>query len=109
MALTDEERHAQRVLVGLVNAGGPAAHMDSEGWHVHRDPRVDVISVPAEEITEHYETLGVPYSVRIVMLKAPRTKSPRAVFDVFVDNADLPTLVRWVPSLQRLIDHANGQ
>ncbi|CAL8974546.1 hypothetical protein CELL_01816 [Cellulomonas sp. T2.31MG-18] len=59
-----------------------------------------------EEISEHLEVLGVPHHVAVVR----RTYHRRLMtgFEIRVDWDDLAAVLRWAPSLQRLID-AVGQ
>jgi hypothetical protein len=101
MALTSQERAAQRSLVGLIHAG--SAQLDSAvGLRIWRAPGSEEWQIGVDEISEYFETLGIPHHVALVR----RTVRRRTVvgFEIRVDWDDLPTMLRWVPSLQRLID-----
>lgn len=102
MTLTPEQRRAQRVIVGLIRGGGSA--LDVDGWCVWRHPQAGEWQASAQEISSHLDTLEVPYSVAVVRRRYRRASEPTIGYEVRVANADLPALLRWAPSLQKLID-----
>lgn len=101
MALASQERAAQRSLVGLIRAG--SARLDSAvGLRIWRASGSEEWQIGVDEISGHFETLGIPHHIALVS----RTVRRRTVggFEIRVDWDDLPTVLRGVPSLQRLID-----
>jgi hypothetical protein len=101
MDLTPQERAAQRSLVGLVRAG--SAQLDSGiGMRIWREQGSEEWQVGLDEIIEHLTMLGIPHHIILMRRKVGR----RTVggFEVRVRWDDLDAVVRWVPSLQRLID-----
>lgn len=104
--LTPEERQAQRVIVGLIRGGASA--LDDQGWRVWRHPEAGEWQASAHEISDHLETLGVPYSVEIVRRRWGSSRQVIPGYQVRVATADLPVLLRWAPSLQKLIDALAG-
>lgn len=101
--LTPQQRQAQRVIVGIVRGG--AAQLHEAGWRVWRHPDAGEWQASAEEIAAHLDVLEVPYTVAVVRRRHSR-RSPAAVtgLEIRVATADLPALLRWVPSLQQLMD-----
>ena len=104
MTLTPAERAAQRSLVGLVQTG--AAQLDSaEGLRIWRASGSEEWQIGVDEVAGHFETLGIPHHIALVRRTVRRR--PVAGFEVRVGWDDLPAVLRWVPSLQRLIDAVN--
>lgn len=100
--MTPEERQAQRVIGGIVRGG--AAFLYDDGWRVWRHPSAGEWQASAEEISAHLDVLEVPYTVAIVKKRPRGSSAVVAGLEIRVATKDLPTLLRWVPSLQRLID-----
>lgn len=101
MALTAEQRHAQRVIVGVVRAGG--ARLSRERLSIWRARGSEEWQRSSAEITPLLDVLEVPYSVSIT--RGPSKRTARQLgFRIDIEWDDLPLLERWVPSLRALID-----
>lgn len=100
MALTPEQRQAQRVVGGIIRSG---ARLSRERLSIFREKGCEAWQAGAEEVTAHLAVLDVPYTVAIT--RGPTKRTARTVgFRIDIAWADLPALERWVPSLRRLID-----
>jgi hypothetical protein len=107
MALTQEQRAAQRSMVGLVRAGS-AVISRKHGLSIWRARGSEAWQVSVEEIVDNLDTLEVPYKVGVGVRPA-RGKSPRrAGFFVIVEWDHLDALLRWVPSIRPLMDAVAG-
>jgi len=102
MAISEEQRHAQRVWVGVIRAGGGGLHED--GLRVWRRKDAGQWQASAQELTEHLDVLGVPYTVDVKRGTWSKRTEREWGFEVHIATADLPTLVAWAPMLNRLID-----
>jgi len=102
MAITEEQRHAQRVWVGVIRAGGARLHED--GLRAWRGKNAGQWQASAQELTEHLDVLGVPYTVEAKRGTWSKRTEREWGFEVHIATADLPSLVAWVPMLNRLID-----
>jgi len=101
MTLTSQERAAQRSLVGLIRTC--IAQLDSAvGLRIWRAPGSEEWQVGVDEVSGHFGTLGVPHHIALVRRTARRRTV--AGFEIRVDWEDLPAVLRWAPSLQKLID-----
>lgn len=107
MALTTAQRNAQRSLVGLVRAGG-AVVSRKDGLSIWREKGSEGWQVGGEEIANHLEVLGVPYSMASVVRPVRGARIGRSGFEIRVAWDQLDTIIRWVPSVQRLMDAVDG-
>lgn len=104
MPLTPEQRSAQRSLVGFVRAGYGVFLDEQRGFCIWRGKTAQTSGVGIGEVTRHLDALEVPYTVAVETMTVRRRQ--QAGFTAQVAREDLPTLVRWVPSLQRSIEAA---
>jgi hypothetical protein len=102
--LTPEQRAAQRSLVGFVRAGYGVFLDEQRGFCIWRGTTAQASGVGINEVTGHLDVLEVPYTVAVETMTVRRRE--QAGFAAQVARADLPALVRWVPSLQKSIDAA---
>lgn len=108
MALTPEERTAQRKLVGTLNLESGMWFEADIGFCLWRDQRASTewgAGIP--ELSVHFDTLEIPYVVRVEVLNVGNQK--KAGFTLMVRWDDLPTLTRWIPSFQKHIDGARAE
>ncbi|WP_434317519.1 hypothetical protein [Leifsonia sp. P73] len=96
--LTPEQRAAQRKLVGVLNAKYAMWFEPNGEFCIWRDGVADGIP----ELSEAYDALEIPYSVRAEEIVVRRRKT--AGFTITVAWDDLSALTRWVPSFQKSID-----
>jgi hypothetical protein len=105
---TDTQRAAQRRVVGCVQMSG---YLGRGGLALWREHDAGDWKASAGEIARDLDTLGVP-STTVTAMRPPTTRSPgiRKGLEVRVAFKDLPSLVRWMPSLATAIDGlpANG-
>jgi hypothetical protein len=107
MALTAAQRNAQRSLVGLVRAGG-AVVSRRNGLSIWRQKGSEEWQVGVEEIAKHLEVLGVPYSMTSVVRPARGARHSLLGSEIRVAWHELDTIIRWVPSVQRLMGVVDG-
>lgn len=107
MTLTDQQRSAQRTLIGLVLRSGSARLERDIGLCLFREHLESDFTIGATELTDHLETLEIPYSV-VVGYSMRFGKRTVKGFDVRVAWDDLATVTRWMPSLQKHIDAVAG-
>lgn len=107
MALTPEQREAQRKLIGLILRGGASWMNREDGLCIFRQELESNFNVGAHELTEHLDTLDIPYTVT---LNYPMTFGQRKVkgYKISVAWDDLPTVTKWMPSLQKHIDKVDA-
>lgn len=105
MALTPEQRHAQRVWVGVIRAGG--AQLYPDGLRAWRSKDAGEYMTSAQDLTQCLEALGVRYTVDVRRGRSNRFEREMG-FEVHVDTADLPALAAWIPMLNRLVDALAG-
>lgn len=106
MALTPEQRSAQRRLIGLVRAGSNGSLSREHGLRWWREEADGEWKAGHTNLTEMFVTLGIPYEVTIE--KRPTRGRARGVVGVYVPWDDLPAVVRWMPSFQQLIDQVEA-
>lgn len=105
MALTPEQRTAQRKLVGTLNLKSSMWFEPNGEFCIWRDQRASTewgAGIP--ELSAHFDTLEIPYVVRVELLNVGKNKK-KAGFTLVVRWDDLPALTRWVPSFQKQIDN----
>ena len=108
MALTPEQRTAQRKIVGTLSL---KSHMWFEltgDFCIWRDDRASAewgAGIP--ELSEHFDALEIPYLVRVEVVNTGKRK--KAGFTLVVQRNDLPALTRWVPSFQKQIDNVQAE
>ena len=103
MALTPEQRNAQRKIVGTLNARSYMWFEPDLAFCIWRDERASTewgAGIP--ELSAYYDTLEIPYEVRIETI--PAGKKKKTGFTLVVKRDDLPALTRWMPSFQKQID-----
>jgi hypothetical protein len=106
MALTPDQRSAQRRLIGLVRVGSNGSLSREHGLGWWREETDGEWKSGHNDITEMFEALGIPYDVTIE--KRPIRGRVRAVIGAYVAWDDLPAVVRWMPSFQQLIDQVEA-
>jgi hypothetical protein len=109
MALTPEQRTAQRKIVGTLNLRS-FMWFDPHGqFCIWRDNRASTewgAGIP--ELSAHFDTLEIPYSVRIQMMTVSKNNR-KAGAALVVQWGDLPALTRWVPSFQKQIEGVRAE
>jgi hypothetical protein len=108
MALTPEQRTAQRKIVGTLNPRSGMWFEPDLGFCIWRDQRASTewgAGIP--ELSEHFDPLEVPYVARPDVLDVGKRKE--AGFTLVVRWDDMPTLTRWVPSFQKQVDAARSE
>lgn len=108
MALTPEQRTAQRKIVATLNLKIRMWFEPKTGFCIWRDTRASEdwgAGIP--ELSRHFDTLAIPYVVRPEMLTVGKQGKPG--FTLIVLWHDLPALTRWVPSFQKQIDNARTE
>lgn len=108
MALTPEQRTAQRKLVGTLNLRSGMWFDPDIGFCIWRDQRASIdwgAGIP--ELGAHFDTFEIPYVVRVEVLTVGRQNKPGFTLVVWWD--DLHALTRWVPSYQKQIDNARAE
>jgi hypothetical protein len=99
--LTTEERSAQRTLLGLLR-GGNTTIDTVVGLRIWRADGSGEYMASVEEISEHLDALRIPHHVAVVRRRYHGRVATG--FEVQVAWDDLDTVLRWAPSLQKLID-----
>lgn len=105
MALTPEQRHAQRVWVGVIRFGGVWLYPD--GLRVWRSKNAGEYMTSAQELTEYLDVLDVPYTVEVRRGRSKRFEREMG-FEVHIATEDLPILAAWIPMVNRLVDALAG-
>ncbi len=82
--------------------GGNVQLDSAVGLRIWRASGSEEWQVGIDEVSEHLETLGIPHDIAIVRRTIRRRRV--AGFEAQVAWADLDTVLKWVPSLQKLID-----
>jgi hypothetical protein len=103
MTLTPEQRTAQRKIVGMLNLKSTMWFEPTGDFCVWRDNVASEWGGGIPEVSAHFDTLEIPYSVRLEMLNVGKPKK-KPGFTLVVQSDDLPTLTRWVPSFQKQVD-----
>lgn len=78
------------------------------GFCIWRDQRASAewgAGIP--ELSAHFDTLAIPYSVRVELLTIGKRKKPGLT--LVVRWEDLESLTTWVPSFQKQIDSATSE
>ncbi|MEU0832309.1 hypothetical protein [Streptomyces sp. NPDC005969] len=113
--LTEDERHAQRRLIGLINTGSTtylcSTHLgffrewDREEW-------AEGIHVADEhEVMAALDTLGIPYLAEIMKGMFPGQPfhpMGRTGTDIRIPWDDFDRVLHWMPSFQKRIDAAEA-
>lgn len=108
MALTPEQRTAQRKIVGTLNLKNLMWFEPTGEFCIWRDQQASEdwgAGIP--ELSKHFDILEIPYSVRVQMQNVGKRR--KAGFTLVVQWDDLPALTRWVPSFQTQIDNVRSQ
>jgi hypothetical protein len=90
MPHSPQQRHAQRVIGGIVRGGAWFVYEDS--WKGRRHPDAGEWQADAEELGGHLATLRVPSAVAIVKKRPRGCVAPVTVIEVCVATADLSSL-----------------
>lgn len=107
MALSPEQRTAQRVFVGLVRVG--AFRLDkTTGWSIWRLNGSEEWQRDVPELSKALDALGVPYSVAVERRKVRNYAQPQMGFRLIIGWNDVDQLVAWVPSLRQYVDAVAG-
>lgn len=104
MALTEQERYAQRVLTGVIRRGGGTAFLTRDYLGIWRERGSEEWKAGARELSGLLDVLAIPHTVAGVTRPATRRFPARPGQEIRVAWDDLHTVVRWVPLLQELID-----
>lgn len=107
MTLTPEQRTAQRKIVGLLNRRSGMWFEQDAGLCIWRDKRASEewgLGIP--ELSEYFDTLEIPYSVRVELLTIGKQR--KAGFTAVISWDHLDTLTTWAPSFQPQIDNAKA-
>lgn len=78
------------------------------GLCIWRDKRASEewgLGIP--ELSDYFDTLEIPYSVRVELLTVGKQK--KAGFTASIRWDDLDFLTRWVPSFQQQVDNAKAE
>ncbi|WP_139200782.1 hypothetical protein [Curtobacterium sp. MMLR14_010] len=108
MVLTQEERTAQRKLIGTLNMRNAMWFEPDVGfciWRDQRDSQAWGAGIP--ELSAHFDTLAIPYVVRPEVQAVG--KRQKAGLTLVVRWEELPSLTRWAPSFQKQIDNAHAE
>lgn len=108
MTLTPEQRAAQRKIVGTLTLKSGMWFEPNGQLCIWRDGRASAEwgnGIP--ELSEHFDTLEIPYFVRVEFLTVGKRKKPG--FTLVVRWDDLPALTRWVPSFKKQIDNVRAE
>jgi hypothetical protein len=104
MVLSQQERVAQRRIVGTVRACGV---LTGGGLAMWRECNAGEWKASAAEIGEYLVVLEVPHRV-VRAYRPPLAKSwsnrPRRGEEIRIAREDLKHMVRWMPSLQEALD-----
>lgn len=76
------------------------------GFCIWCDQRAEEWGGGIPQITEIYDTLAIPYLVRVEQVTGGKQK--KVGFTIVGAWDDLPALTMWVPSFQKQIDGARG-
>jgi hypothetical protein len=107
MALTPEERTAQRKIVGTLTRKSHMWFEPEGGFCIWRDQRAsDEWGAGIPELSQLFDVLEIPYVVRAQRRKVGKQEQAEVSFVLVVAWDDLPALTRWVPSFQKDIDRA---
>ncbi|MBF6234836.1 hypothetical protein IU436_29190 [Nocardia farcinica] len=102
--LSAQERAAQRRIGGVIRSCGV---LSEQGLAMWRESGCGEFKATADEIAVDLGVLGVPHMVvptDLPPLVSDRSRRIRHGEEVRITTADLPTLVQWIPSLQKHID-----
>lgn len=108
MALTSEQRTAQRKIVGMLTLKSGMWFEPTGEFCIWRDKTASIEwagGIP--EFSPHFDVLEIPYSIRIESLTVRKTKKPG--FTLVIAWDDLPALTRWAPSFQKQIDGVRAE
>ena len=109
MALTPEQRTAQRKLVGTLNLKSHMWFELSGDFCIWRDERASAAwGAGIPELSAHLDTLEIPYIVRVEWISAGNNKK-KLGFTLVIVSGDLPKLTRWAPSFQKQIDNVSAE
>jgi hypothetical protein len=107
MALTPEQRSAQRKLVGTLNLKSGMWFEPDVGFCLWRDHQASAewgAGIP--ELSINFDTLEIPYVVRPEVLTVRERE--KAGLTLIVRWDDLDSLTKWVPSFQKQIDNVRA-
>lgn len=100
--LTDEQRYAQRVLVGATGRAGRGISLDLPTGQL----RILLLMDDARErVADALDALGVPYSVAVF---APARRGGRASMAVCIARESREELYRWLPGMRKHVDAAES-
>ncbi|MGV9638069.1 hypothetical protein ACWDO0_28165 [Nocardia rhamnosiphila] len=102
--LSEQQRAAQRRVVGVIRSCGV---LSEDGLAMWRENGCGEWKASATEIAADLTVLDVAHTVvatPMPPLKSDRSRRVRHGQEVRVATADLASLVRWMPSLQKHID-----
>ena len=105
MTLTPEQRTAQKVLVGMLNRRSFMWFEPGDRLCIWRSQ--SPIVAGAEEVSQHFDALEIPYGIRIELMKVGKQKKGGVTLTVSWD--DLEAITRWAPSFQKHVDQARAQ
>lgn len=108
--LTEDERHAQRRLIGLLN-GGAHVYLCRAHLGIFRESSSEEWKTTAREVTDALDVLDIPYTVTLMSGMFPTKKShPRGRHgtDVRILWDDFASVLHWMPSFQKHIDWAEA-
>jgi hypothetical protein len=108
VALTDRERYAQRVLIGVIRHGGGTAVLTRDHLGIWRERGSEEWKAGTGELSALLADLAIPHTVVDLTRPATSTLPARAGQEIRIAWDDLHTVVRWMPSFQKLIDAIRG-
>lgn len=109
MALTERERYAQRVLIGVILRGGGAAVLTRDHLGIWRERGSESWKAGIDDLSRLLEELAIPHAVVDLTRPATGTLPARPGQEIRVAWDDLHAVVRWMPSFQKLIDAIRSQ
>ncbi|OJX73106.1 hypothetical protein [Leifsonia sp. 71-9] len=105
--LTEEQRAAQRKLVGTLNRRNAMWFEPNGAFCIWRDEVAEEWGGGIPQLSEAYDALAIPYVVRVEQMIVSKRK--KVGFTIVVNWEDLPCLVRWAPSFEKTIDGVRAE
>lgn len=105
--LTDEQRAAQRKLVGTLKRKNAMWFEPNGAFCIWRDEVAEEWGGGIPQISEAYDALGIPYIVRVEQVTVGKRK--KVGFTIVVSWENLSALTRWAPSFHKTIDGVRAE